>query len=101
MGIEANTQVVRRLLEEVVNTGDVGRLAELVASDGRDASDPTGEAVGPEAMRAHVLGVRQTDPDLHVTVEQQIGEGEWVAPASPPGAPISAPGWAWRPPGSG
>jgi predicted ester cyclase len=27
----------------------------------------------------HVLGVRQTYPDLHVTVEQQIAEGDWVA----------------------
>jgi predicted ester cyclase len=30
-------------------------------------------------MRAHVLGVRQTYPDLHITVEQQVAEGDWVA----------------------
>ncbi len=30
-------------------------------------------------LREHILGVRQTYPDLHLTVEQQIAEDEWVA----------------------
>lgn len=30
-------------------------------------------------MRARVLGVRRTYPDLHITVDQQIAEGDWVA----------------------
>ena len=36
-------------------------------------------AVGIEGAAAHVLGVRQTYRDLHLSVEQQIAEGEWVA----------------------
>jgi len=74
--LERNKLVVRRFLEEVVNTGDVDRLAAFVAPE---STDPTGRAVGLDAMRAHVLGVRQTYPDLHVTAEQQIAAGEWVA----------------------
>lgn len=31
-----------------------------------------------EGARAHALGVRRTYPDLHVTIERQIAEGEWV-----------------------
>ncbi|PWG67831.1 hypothetical protein DEM28_26435, partial [Enterobacter mori] len=57
----------------------VDRVAEFVSADCRESNDPTGRAVGIENMRAHVLGVRQTYPDLHITVEQQIAEGEWVA----------------------
>ncbi len=79
MSIEANKAVVRRLLEEVVNTGHVALLPELIAEGCCESNDPTGRAVGVENMRAHVLGVRQTYPDLHITVEQQIAEGEWVA----------------------
>jgi predicted ester cyclase len=30
--------------------------------------------------KAHIVGVRQTFPDLHITIEQQIAEGEWVVP---------------------
>jgi len=79
LDLEANKRVARRFLEEVVNTGDVSRLAEFVSPDFREANDPTGRAVGLEAMREHVLGVRRTYGDLHLTVEQQIAEGEWVA----------------------
>lgn len=79
MSIERNKLVVRRLLEEIVNTGNVELLPELVGADCRESNDPTGHAVGLENMRAHVLGVRTTFQDLHITVEQQIAEGEWVA----------------------
>lgn len=35
--------------------------------------------IGIEGARAHVTGVRATYPDLRLTVERQIAEGEWVA----------------------
>jgi predicted ester cyclase len=34
--------------------------------------------MGVEGAKQHVLGGRQTYPDLHLTVERQIAEGEWV-----------------------
>lgn len=79
MSTERNKQIVRRLLDEVVNTGNVELLPELMDPDCRESNDPTGHAVGLENMRAHVLGVRTTFQDLHITVEQQIAEGDWVA----------------------
>ena len=36
-------------------------------------------ALGLEGAKAHIHGVRQTYPDLHLTIEHQIAEGEWVA----------------------
>ncbi len=77
MSSEASKLVVRRLIEEVVNTGDVERLGEFVSPDFHETNDPN--TVGVISMRAHVLAVRQTYPDLHITIEQQIAEGEWVA----------------------
>jgi len=76
---ETNKAMIRHFIEEVVNTGDVVRLADFIAPNCRQSDDPTCEAVGPDAMRTHLLGVRQTFPDLRVTVEQQIAEGDWVA----------------------
>ena len=66
MSTDENKLLVRRFYEEVVNKGNVSRLAEFVPPDGL------------EGMKEHVLGVRNTYPDLHLTVEQQIAEGEWV-----------------------
>lgn len=34
---------------------------------------------GDDEAKEHVTGVRKTYPDLHLTVDNQIAEGEWVA----------------------
>jgi predicted ester cyclase len=78
MSTDANKLLVRRYLEEVVNTGDVSRIAEFISPDYLDTHDPTGESGGLDGARRHLLGVRETYPDLRVTVEQQLAEGEWV-----------------------
>lgn len=79
MNTETNKLVIRRFIEEVINTGNVERLAEYISPDWCESNDRTGQAVGLDSVRAHVLGVRQTFPDLNLTVEQQIAEGDWVA----------------------
>ncbi len=79
MSIEPNKTTIRRLIEDVVNTGNVARLDELVSPDFRESADVTAQMTGVDAMRAHVLGVRNTFPDLHLIIDGQIGEGDWVA----------------------
>ncbi len=78
-GPDANKRIARRFIEEVVNTGDLSRLEEFVSPDFRESADPSGRIAGLDGMREHVLGVRRVYQDLHLTVEQQIAEGEWVA----------------------
>ena len=78
MSTAENKQLVRRYLEEIVNTGNVERLADFISPDYRETGDETGQSAGLEGARRHVLGVRQTYPDLRVTVEHQIAEGDWV-----------------------
>lgn len=79
MGLEANKAVVRRFYEEVINHGRVDLLDELVAADYTEVMDGWRYPVGVEGARAHALGVRGTYPDLRLTIERQIAEGEWVA----------------------
>ncbi len=78
MSTAANKLLVCCYVEEVVNTGNVDDLARFLSPDYIDAHDKTGQSNGLEGAKRHLLGVRQTYPDLHVTVEQQIAEGEWV-----------------------
>ena len=78
MSTDENKRLVRRYLEEIVNTGNVDGLADFISPDYGEAGDKTGQSSGLEGAKRHVLGVRQTYPDLHVTVEQQIAEGDWV-----------------------
>jgi predicted ester cyclase len=78
MSTEANKIIIRRYIEEVVNTGKCDDLARFISPDYIETLDKTGLGRGVEGARAHILGVRQTFPDLHLTVEQQIAESEWV-----------------------
>ena len=78
MSTRENKQLVQRYIEEVVNTGDVGKLAEFIAPDYVVINDKTGRSSGIEGAKRHILAVRRTYPDLHLTIEQQIAEGDWV-----------------------
>ena len=78
MSIEENKLLVQRYYEEVVNTGDVDRLGDFVSPDYVEVLGNVRHSAGPEGARQHILGVRETYPDLHLTVEQQIAEGQWV-----------------------
>jgi predicted ester cyclase len=79
MSTSENKLLIRRFIEEVVNTGDVSRLNEFVAPDFRDLNDPSNRIAGIEGCRQHILAVRTTYPDLHLTIENQIAEEDLVA----------------------
>jgi predicted ester cyclase len=79
VSVEANKALVRRYYEEVVNTGRVDRLADFLAPEYTEVHDSVRYPIGLAGAADHVTGVRQTYPDLHLTVERQIAEGEWVA----------------------
>ncbi len=77
---EANKKLVRRLIEEVYNTGDFNALDELVSEDfiGHDPAAP--EPIrGRAGLRAWVEMLRSAFPNLNVQIEDQIAEGDTVA----------------------
>ena len=78
MTSDQNKLVIRRYIEEIVNTGNVGRIGEFVSADYVEVYRGVRCTVGPDGAREHVLGVRRTYPDLHLTIDRQIAEGEWV-----------------------
>lgn len=78
MSSDENKLLVRRYYEEVVNAGDVDRLNEFISPTYVEIHNHVRRQVGLEGAKEHLLGVRKTYPDLHLTVEQQIAEGEWV-----------------------
>jgi steroid delta-isomerase-like uncharacterized protein len=75
--LEGNETVVCRLIEEVLNGGQTDLLAELVAAD-HVGHDPLGDHYGPEGMRITVAEYRAAFPDLWVTVEDLVTEGDKV-----------------------
>ena len=64
MTVESNKRLVRRYYEDVVNTGKVERIDEFVSVDYVEVHDNVRHALGIDGAKAHVLGVRETYPDL-------------------------------------
>jgi predicted ester cyclase len=74
----ANKARVRQYIEEVINQNNLDCLSDFVASDYIETGDLPGQLCGPHRARDHLLAVRETFPDLHLTIEQQVAEGDWV-----------------------
>ena len=75
---EENKILARRFYEEIVNTGKVEGIENLISPEYQEVHNGIKHAVGIEGAKAHILGVRQTYPDLHLTIDRQIAEGQWV-----------------------
>jgi steroid delta-isomerase-like uncharacterized protein len=77
--IEQHKEISRRLVEEVFNGGRLELVDKLVASGfvGHDPSSPEPTA-GPAGLRERVAGYRSAFPDLTITIEEQIIEGDRV-----------------------
>lgn len=70
-----NKLIARRFLEEVVNTGEAQRLPEFLAPE---FSDRYAGFVGIEGAAQHLRTFHHCYPDLQVTVEGQVAEGDIV-----------------------
>ena len=71
--------IARRFLEEAFNSGNLDVVDELVAPEfvNHDAALPE-PMIGIEGAKASIAGYREAFPDLRLTIEEQIAEGELV-----------------------
>ena len=79
MSEKENKDLVNRYTEEIVNTGNVEKLAEFIAPDYVAVYNNIRYEDGLEGAKEHILSFRKTFHDLHLTIERQIAEGDWVA----------------------
>jgi steroid delta-isomerase-like uncharacterized protein len=76
-----NKALIRRWFEEVWNQGRAETIEELLAEDGvvHGLADATGAPVrGPAEFKAFHTQFRAAFPDITVTVEDTIAEGDLV-----------------------
>ena len=78
--MSAENKIARRLLEEAFNSGNLDVVDELLAPEfvEYDAALPE-PTTGIDAAKASIGGYRAAFPDLRITLEQQVAEGELVA----------------------
>ena len=73
-----NKTIVKRFVEEIENTGDVSNIEEFIAEDYVEVYEGERYQIGIKGAIDHILGVRRVYPDLKLTIENQISEGDWV-----------------------
>ena len=75
---EANKGLVRRLFEEAINKGNFSVVDEILSTDYVHREPTVGERRGRAGYRELVTMYRNAFPDVKVTIEEQIAEGDKV-----------------------
>ena len=76
---EENKTLMRRFYEEVFNKGNLAVVDELTAPAFVDHDPSPGQAPGIAGFKQMVTAMRTAFPDMRVTVEQMLAEGDKVA----------------------
>jgi steroid delta-isomerase-like uncharacterized protein len=78
MSVEENKVRVRRLYEEVFNQKNLAAIDDFFATNVIDHSLPPGAPGGIEGVRLTISMFLAAFPDLNITVEDLIAEGDRV-----------------------
>ena len=73
-----NKAIVRRFFEEAVNKGNMTVVDELIAQNYIEHKGPVGPPSGIEGFKQFIAMVATAFPDLQVTIEDLIAEGDKV-----------------------
>jgi steroid delta-isomerase-like uncharacterized protein len=79
MSVEDNKAIIRAYVEMVWNRKQLDRAEEVVASDFIDHAPLPGQAPGLEGAKRKWAMYLTASPDLRVTIEDLVAEGDKVA----------------------
>jgi len=79
MSLEKNKALVRHLYEEALNKGNLAVVDEILAPNYVRHGLAPGAPPGPESTKQVFTIMRAALPDLRITVEPIVGEGDKVA----------------------
>jgi predicted ester cyclase len=71
--------IVKNYIDKVINTGDIRLITEFISHDYVEIYNNKRYSIGIEGAIEHIIGVRNTYPDLKLFIDNQIEEGDLVA----------------------
>lgn len=78
MAAEENKALVRRWVEEAWNNKNLSVVEETWDENWIDHSGPPGQPSGPEGARQFVTQFTAAFPDVQITIEDMVAEGDTV-----------------------
>jgi steroid delta-isomerase-like uncharacterized protein len=76
---ELNKSLIRSHYEELVNRRNLAAAEAQLAHDFVDHGAPAGTPAGPAAAHRAMQALHSAIPDVHVTLEDMVAEGDRVA----------------------
>jgi predicted ester cyclase len=76
--LEQNKTIYRRFLQKVFNEGQLNNLGEFLSKSYVVHDAPPGTPTGWEAIKHIVTMFRTAFPDLHITIDELVAEGDKV-----------------------
>lgn len=75
---QENKALNRRFVEEVINQGNIDAIDKLLDPGVVDHATPPGFPAGREGAKQFATMIRSAFPDVHLTIEDMIAEGDKV-----------------------
>lgn len=79
MGTTENKAAMRRIMEDVINAKDLAAADELFSEDHELHPETPGIGRGAQDMKRAFAGLHEQYPDVRVTIESMVAEGDLVA----------------------
>ena len=79
MGATENKATMRRILEDVINGKDLGAADELYSEEHELHPQVPGIGRGGDGMKSAFASLHDQFPDVRVTIESMVAEGDMVA----------------------
>jgi steroid delta-isomerase-like uncharacterized protein len=96
MSTEDNKALVRRVMEEAMNNGNLASADQLVATDYVYRAPGSPELRGPEGLKQNVMLYRNAFPNVHLAIDEMTAEDDrvvvcWTASGTHQGALMGIP----------
>ncbi len=79
MGVAENKAAARRIIDDVLNKGNVAAFDEVSGSNVVEHALPPGMPPGREGFKMFVTALRAAFPDIKYKIDAEIGEGDMIA----------------------
>jgi predicted ester cyclase len=73
-----NMEIVKRYIENILNTGNAEDLSSFISPHYTEVFNNKKYHLGIKGVQKKIAGIREIYPDLKLSIDMQITEGEWV-----------------------
>jgi predicted ester cyclase len=73
-----NKEIVKQYIENILNTGNADDLSTFISPHYTEVYNNKRYRLGIKGIRKKIAGIHKIYPDLKLSIDSQITEGDWV-----------------------